>query len=214
MTAWVFAGGAELARESLAARLSLAPPPTLTVAADSGWQTAAALGIVPQLLVGDLDSLTHLPEVPDGTLQIHKAPCRKDETDTALAIREAVERGCREILLIGGFGGRSDHFLCNLLALEGYLAKGIRVTADNGSNRVRACTAGERICLPRTDGFFYFGLLALSDQAEVTVDGCAYPLTAATLLRSAPYAISNEWTEEQAVVTVHRGSILLTESER
>ena len=79
------------------------------IAADSGMMHAAALGVVPELWVGDFDSagseLTmQYREVPRDTF-----PAEKDATDGAIAVEEAIRRGARDILLLGGLGGQTDH---------------------------------------------------------------------------------------------------------
>jgi thiamine pyrophosphokinase len=102
-------GGAGPPRDALVA---CARDAEMIVAADAGLKAAIDAGLVPDLVVGDMDSL------PDRSLldrvaadRIHVFPTDKDETDTELGMRMARERGCTDITIAGGGGGRLDHLL-------------------------------------------------------------------------------------------------------
>ena len=89
MKAFIYAGGAVFTD-----RIDTAPAPAdLTIAADAGWKTAQKLGVTPRLLVGDFDSLG-TPPVSAG-VEVVRVPAEKDDTDTQLAVRLALERGIR-----------------------------------------------------------------------------------------------------------------------
>ncbi len=93
------------------------------ICADGGYSHALKLGIVPDLWLGDGDSLT-----VDGqeviAREIMSFPVRKDNTDTDLAIEVALERGYREIVIIGGLGGRLDHEYSHFCLLKKILQHG------------------------------------------------------------------------------------------
>jgi len=85
------------------------------IAADSGYRTAAALGIRPHIAMGDFDSYRDpLPQ----DMPILRVPAEKDVTDTMLACEFARDKGCRTLTVVGGTGGRIDHSLTNLFYLE------------------------------------------------------------------------------------------------
>ena len=90
------------------------PEKALVIAADRGWDNALALGLMPDVLVGDMDSIS---AVPDG-VELHRSPAVKDETDAQLAIRCAVSRGADSLTLVGRIAGRADHTL-SLIFLRG-----------------------------------------------------------------------------------------------
>ena len=107
--------------------------------------------------------------------------------------------------------GRLDHTLSNLAILEDLRKKGIPALITNGYNRVRYLFATSTL-LPKS-GFRYLSLLALSEKVKgVSVEGCKYPLKNATLTRDFQFAVSNEITENCALVSVRKGGIYLIES--
>ncbi len=82
------------------------------IAADSGLDTALSWGIMPDMVVGDMDSVKNkkkLDDFPPDRVKIFQK--EKDETDTEIALRELYERNVDEVVLIGGGGGRLDHLL-------------------------------------------------------------------------------------------------------
>ena len=98
-------------------------PEDLVIAADAGYRTCRELGIVPDLLLGDFDSM----DQPTDFANIHRSPVEKDDTDTMLAVKTGLEQGCREFHLYGGTGGRRlDHTLANLQTLLYLRRRGAR----------------------------------------------------------------------------------------
>ncbi len=171
----------------------------LIIAADSGYLKAAPLGVSPHILVGDFDSIPEDAMPKEGEVpEIIKAPCEKDETDTMLACEIAIERGCTAISIVGGFGGRCDHELSNIFWLENLKDRGIDAHMTDGVNDLSVI---RDTTVVRTKPMKYFSLFAL-DRCIVTLTGCKYPLKRAELRRNLPYAVSNEITEEKAVITV------------
>ncbi len=180
----------------------------LYIAADAGWHAAKKCGIRPHIAAGDFDSADVPPA--DFAGEIIRVPAEKDDTDTMLACELAIDRGARDILILGGTGGRLDHTLNNVFLLENLLSRGVRAWLTDGENRIRILQ-NEMLTLPRTR-FRYFSLLALSDAA-VTLGECRYPLSDAPLTRDNPYAVSNEITGDAAQIRVCGGPVLLIESD-
>lgn len=180
----------------------------LIIAADSGQITAEKCGITPHIIAGDFDS-SPLPS--DTEAQIIRVPAEKDDTDTMLACRIAMQHGARQITILGGTGGRIDHSLSNIFLLEQLKEQGMDVVLCDGNNRIRLLLKESVTLSP--EGFPYFSLIAL-ECATVSAAGCKYPLDQAPLRRSEPYAVSNEITAEVATVTVSGGPVLLIESGR
>ncbi len=193
------------------------PEYDLCIAADSGFDTAKRLGIFPHMIVGDFDSIDNLPEKytdeATGTVsEIIRHPAKKNETDTMLAASYAVERGAKELYIIGGLGGRADHTMSNVFLLEKLYRDGISAILTDGENEMRVIGEGQNVRLAHGE-YKYFSTLAL-DTAEISVMGCAYPLYHSTLVRHDAYAVSNEPLECGATVTCHKGILLIVRSER
>lgn len=206
MKAFIYAGGAVFTD-----RIDAAPAPAdLTIAADAGWKTAQKLGVTPRLFVGDFDSLG-TPQVSAG-VEVIRVPVEKDDTDTQLAVRLALERGATDITLIAGLSGRVDHTLSTLAILEELEQKKVRAILTDGHNRVRFLRAGS-LLIARDARFSYLSLIVATDRARgVTVEGCKYPLRNALLRRRNQYAISNEIVGAAALIAVRRGAVYVIES--
>lgn len=93
--------------------------PGFTVAADSGFDLALTLGMIPDLLVGDFDSINHTLEYRNFPRErIMVFPPDKEKTDTEIGLDFLLEKGCKRIILAGGGGGRLDHLLAIAQLLE------------------------------------------------------------------------------------------------
>ena len=182
----------------------------LIIAADSGYHNAKKMGVMPQILLGDFDSLGKAEKIPDDT-EILQVPAEKDDTDTQLAVQVALEKGATELVIIGGLDGRLDHTLSNLAILENLYEKHIRAIFTNGQNRVRFIRDSGVILV--RDGFRYFSVLAADPVVKgVSVDGCKYPLKKAKLLRTNQYAVSNEIVGNCALIEIKKGGAWVVES--
>ena len=101
------------------------------ICADSGYRYCALLGIKPDILIGDFDSLT---DYAGENVIRHKK--EKDETDTHLAVKLAFEKGYKKIVIYGALGGREDHALANIYLLKKILDNGADGLIDSGKNKL------------------------------------------------------------------------------
>ncbi len=178
----------------------------LIIAADSGYISAQKLQISPHTIVGDFDSAS----IPDTDAEIITFPSEKDDTDTMLACKLAIERGANKIDIIGGTGGRADHFLSNVYSIEIFKDIGVNVTLSDGENKITVLK-NESLKIKNNSG--YFSIFALGD-CNVTANGCKYPLDNYFLTRENPsFAVSNEVIGEYATISVI-GKALLCESQK
>lgn len=178
----------------------------LVIAADGGYRHLAALGLRPDLLLGDLDSL----DTPPADIEILRYPARKDDTDMALAIREGEARGYRVFRLYGALGGRRvDHTLANVQTLLACARRGLSARIVGGGQCITVLTQGS-LSFPR-DMQGYLTVLAIGGPARgVSLSGVAYPLQDATLAPDTPLGVSNEFLAgTPACVTISEGSLLL-----
>lgn len=202
--ALVFAGGDPLPR-ALAARL---PRDALVIAADSGLAGAHALGRRVDLVVGDFDSVDPgmLEAAEAAGAHVERHPQEKDATDLELALEAARARGARHVTVVGGHGGRLDHFLANALLLASERFEGLEVDAWVGTARV--VVVRDHAELHGAPGSLCT-LLALGGIARgVTTAGLRYPLDDDVLLPGSSRGVSNELLAPVASVSVRTGTLL------
>ena len=176
----------------------------LVIAADSGFDLAVRLGVQPDLLVGDLDSVTPGPALAAYPRErIRQFPRDKDETDAELGLRIAAEAGCRRVVLAGGGGGRLAHLLAIVGLFRREAAPAAWYTARERVERVEgeAVLAG---CLGQTVSFFALGGAAAglsSHGLQWPLDGLEWP--------GGGGGVSNLVSADPARVRVAKGSLLM-----
>lgn len=172
------------------------------IAADGGLLHTQKLGVQPDLVLGDFDSLGFVPE---GATVF---PVEKDDPDSMLAVREGLARGCKTFWLYGGLDGkRLDHTVANFQTLQfladhgacGYLiGKDYLVTVIKDSALEFSAEAEGILSL------FCLG----ADATGVTLTGLKYTLNNGTLTAGLPLGVSNHFMGETAVISVKNGSLL------
>jgi thiamine pyrophosphokinase len=188
-------------------RLGAQTAGTRVIAADSGIRHANVLGLVPELWVGDFDSVSEsmaasYPEVPREIF-----PAGKDKTDGELAIDAALSRGATRLVIAGAFGGpRADHAHLHLALAIRLAEAGVPVRLTSGAQE------GVPL-LPGRSGFDYepgtlFSILGFSDLTGLTVGGARWPLHAVEVPFGSSLTISNEVTRD-LVVELGAGRALL-----
>lgn len=180
------------------------------VCADGGYVFAEKAGIKPGLLIGDFDS----SEYPDGCgCEIKLLPVMKDDTDTMSCIRECLDRGYRDFVLLGMTGGRTDHTFANYSALLFIAQHGGRGTImdKNSSISVIACKNGidELMHIAEKNGcgfaVFPFGC----ESCTVTLKGFLYKAENTVLHADFPMGTSNTVISESACVILHSGNAIV-----
>ncbi|MEQ8175624.1 MAG: thiamine diphosphokinase [Syntrophomonadaceae bacterium] len=173
--------------------------------ADGGANYAYQLKLVPDCIIGDMDSIAgEVREYFSGLeVSIKKYPRQKDFTDTQLALSEAEARGADEIILIGSLGKRLDHTLGNLYSCMDLAVNGIKVSHLTLEMQVHLITTELRLTGRPGD---LVSVLVLSDRATgVSEKGFEYPLQNAVLVKGNPYAVSNVMVGTDATITVKEG---------
>lgn len=182
----------------------------LVIAADGGALKAAGLGLSPQVVVGDGDSLgaADADRLRAQGAEVLVYPPAKDESDTELCVREAVKRGAQRIVIVGGFGGwRFEHTLANVLLLTLPELRGVDASMADDRTVLRVLSDGERLDIDGQPGD-YISLLPLTEEAAgVTTDGLAYPLDGAALAQGPARGLSNEMTADRASVALATGRL-------
>ena len=203
----VVVAGSSLAAELDAASLVAAD---LLVAVDGGAEALAKVGLVPALLVGDMDSITSETRraFESQGVEVVLLPTEKDETDTEAALRLVVGRGADDITVYGALGGpRLDHLVGNLLLLTAPWLAGVAVRMVDERHEVFLAQGDVVFGGARGD---LVSLLPLTPEVkEVRTSGLLCPLAGESLFRSATRSLSNAMTEAEARVTHGEGVLLL-----
>lgn len=177
-------------------------PDDCVIAADGGLRHTQALGLTPDVILGDFDSLGFTPE------GANVFPVEKDDTDAMLAVRRGLALGHRDFVLYGGMDGRRlDHTIANFQTLQ--------FLADHGASGylvglayIATVIRGETLVFPEsaegTVSLFCLG----PDATGITLEGLQYPLTDGTLTSGFPLGVSNHFMDQQARITVKCGSVL------
>ena len=175
----------------------------LVIAADGGLDHTRLLGLTPNIILGDFDSLGYVP----AGAQVY--PVEKDDTDSMLAVRKGLEAGYRRFLLYGALDGpRVDHTLANfqtLLYLAEHGARGYLIGKHQTVTAVRNGTIRFPEGFAGTVSVFCLG----KDARGVTIRGLHYGLEQGSLTSSFPLGVSNHFTGDAASVTVEDGSLLV-----
>ena len=176
----------------------------LVIAADAGIRFLEKLNILPDIAVGDFDSLGFIPDCKE----VIQHPVMKNDTDTMLAVKTGFERGFKRFVIYGGAGGRPDHTYANyqilcyistrggkgFLCFNGYTATAVKdglVSFTNGaSGNISVFSASGKI-------------------SGVTLKGLLYELQNAVLDFDFPLGVSNEFIGENAEITVLNGTAIV-----
>ena len=172
------------------------------LAADGGLNHLKRLGITPNEILGDFDSLGYAP------IGANVFPVEKDDTDAMLAARRGLELGFREFLFYGSLDGpRLDHTIANFQTLQ-FLADNGATGYLIGNTYLATVITNETLIFPAgAEGIL--SLFCLGPDANgVTIEGLHYPLQNGTLTSGFPLGVSNHFTGRQARITVSQGSLL------
>lgn len=186
------------------------------ICADGGANHALKVGRMPEVLIGDLDSISpeNLEICRQKGVSIQQFPREKDETDLEIALEYAICQLKSEnpsldsqiLWLYGAIGGRVDHLLGNLALLLHYHKKGFSIHLKDPLHEIyllegRGILKGH----PRQE----LSIIPITESARVATKGLYYPLKAEVLKQDSTRGISNVFAEEEAVVQVDEGIVML-----
>jgi len=185
------------------------------IAADGGARRALDLGVTPDLVVGDGDSADAdtLDRLRALGVPVDLAPADKDESDTELCLRAALDRGARTIRIVGALGGpRVEHSIANLLLLGHPMLDLVdaAIVAPPSVIRRMGTVDGPGAITVRGAPADHLSLMALDSVVEgVTTHDLRYPLHGEPLVPGPARGLSNALLAETARVTTRRGRLLL-----
>ena len=185
------------------------------VAVDGGLEAAKELDIIPDVIVGDFDTvhpeiLASYRKMEHIVWEVHQP--EKDDTDTELAIKRALAMNCSHITLLGATGGRLDHMIGNIHLLFPCLQKGTYAEIVDSQNRLYLIDGEHTFRKGETWGK-YISFLPLTEEVKgITLRGFKYPLTDRDISIGTSLCISNELVEEEGTITFSDGVLITVES--
>jgi len=176
------------------------------ICADGGYDNALLFGMLPSVVIGDMDSINS--SIIKGT-KIIKYPKDKDKTDTELAVDYAIENSTNEIVILGNIGGRLSHSIANIMLLRYIINKSKEIEA-------MLLSAKERICLLKNgetniakgDSKF-LSILPLTSCKGVSILQTKYEVKDADVEIGSTYLVSNEFTALNAKIKIEAGEALI-----
>lgn len=169
-------------------------------------------GVIPDVAIGDFDSVTEkeLAVVTQKVKKVLQYPTDKDFTDMELAINFAVKQSPTVVTIYGGIGTRMDHSFVTVQMLEKLFKKHVPAVIRDSNNEA-FLTAGKQT-IPQIKKYRYVSLLPVTDSISVTLKGFVYSIEKTTIHRGQSIGISNEFTDKEATIEVHKGIALVVRS--
>ncbi len=179
------------------------------IAVDHGAEALDALEMLPDTIVGDLDSVA--PEIIQKYCflgaKLIKYDTQKDKTDTHLALEEALEEERSSITIIGAIGTRLDHMLANFQIMMLALEYGVSCYILNKKNKVFLIN---KTAVFTREHYDFVSLIPMTEVVRgVHTEGLKYPLTAYDLKQGMSIGVSNEWVDKIGRVTIKDGLLLV-----
>ena len=173
------------------------------IAADGGLKNLEPLPLVPDVILGDFDSLGYVPEGAE------VYPVEKNDTDSLLAIKKGLELGCDTFYLYGALEGkRLDHLMANFQALQFLSEQGCRGYLV-GRRQIATAITNSQLVIPPYFGDYLSVFCMGKDATGVTIQGAQYELDNATLTSGFPLGVSNRFIHKKVTISVEDGTLLL-----
>lgn len=179
------------------------------ICADGAAKYLMNLRVYPDILVGDLDSISRdaLDWINNGRVDVRKFPPKKDMTDTELAIEFALDKSPSAITIIGAIGSRMDHSLANIMLLYKIHKVGVKARIINHINDIAITDSNLKI---EGDVGQSISVVPIGGSAKgVTLEGLEYPLNNHNIDLDSSLGISNKFAQKEATISVKEGILLV-----
>jgi len=188
------------------------------IACDKGYEYALRAQIVPDVVIGDFDSYEgdiygDIAKV-DTKINVMRHPVEKDDTDTMLAIKQAVSMGCDHIIIVCALGGRLDHTIANIQSMAYAASRGCvcELYSDKEYMKALSSPREHEIILEKKENTS-LSLFSLSDKCtNLSIKGAKYETKGVTLTNDFPLGLGNSWVSDEVSVSFDQGTLLLVES--
>lgn len=186
------------------------------IAADAGLNTLHAMGMKPDVILGDFDSVK--PEwlsdyQNDESIHFERFPAHKDYTDMELAVDMAIQLGAEEILIFGATGTRLDHVIGNIFSLQRPMEQGITAKLLDPHNVIQLLGPGAyTVNASELPGKYVSFLPYTECVTGISLTGFLYPLHEYEMVKGTTLGISNELASDQACVSFREGILVFIQS--
>lgn len=175
------------------------------IAADAGFSHALKCECIPNIIIGDFDSLEN---IPNDIEKIHY-PAKKDYTDTHLAIEYAYSKGYRNIYVLGALGGeRFDHSFSNIQSGTHFANLGANITLTDGKTVIKFLR-NSKISFDKSMSGYISIFSATDTSSGVNVKGLEYELEDYTLKNDFPLGVSNKFIGKPSEISVTDGTLIV-----
>jgi thiamine pyrophosphokinase len=186
-------------------------PDDFLIGVDGGTNHIVSLGLTPDVVLGDLDSIS--PEtlriVQDKRIRTLRHPADKDQTDLELAIEFSLRLAPSEIVLVSALGGRVDHMLANIFLLNRSDLDGLLVSFFDGSSRIFLLSGCMEMRIEGVKGGT-FSLLPISQNVVVkALGGAQWELSNEDLPLGTSRGVSNLFIDESINIALMSGRLLI-----
>lgn len=175
----------------------------LVIAADAGIKNTKKIGIEPDYIIGDFDSLGYTPDSSNTIIY----PVEKDDTDTILAVRLGFEKGYKSFRIFGGIGGRLDHTFANIQTAS-FIAENNGNAVFYGKNENFTIIKNSEISFPENHTG-NISIFALENCKNVNIKGLFYELENGNLTPDFPLGTSNKFINRASKISVAEGKLLI-----
>ena len=177
--------------------------------ADGGCNHCIKASIIPDLVIGDLDSISPrtLDRILENKIPIEKFPVKKNATDTELAMDFLISKGIKDITFVGVTGSRMDHTLANIFLLKRLYQKGCRGKIVDEKNTIYL--VDKELAILKKEGYYISIIPLMNPGINISLDGFEYELDQANISFGSTLGISNKITEEKGYIKVHKGICLV-----
>lgn len=184
------------------------------IACDKGAEYAYKAGIRPDVIIGDFDSYSEskIQGLFDKSIPVYKYPVKKDDTDTMLAIKHALQEGFMHITILCGLGLRMDHTYANIQSMHYAASKGASCEMISEKEYLKTISPADKTVELMAKANTSLSLFALTDVVKnVHINGTEYDCTT-DIVNSFPLGHGNHFVSDKATILVEEGILLVIES--
>ncbi len=182
----------------------------ILIAVDGGASHCLMLDLIPDIVLGDFDSIPDQDQarLAQSEIEFIRYPKRKDEIDLELGLILAIERGATEVHVYAALGSRWDMTVANLMLIMHPKMQRAKICFFDGLQEIRTIRAGQTESLIGEPGDTISLIPLQGDAQGISTSGLAYPLVREALLFGATKGVSNVLIGTKGSISLEKGFLL------